>query len=216
MRRTVLLLICLAVLLAAPAAASGEERMGIVAKVTTEKGPLNLRSRAEDKAGVLTGIPNGTCVLLTEEGDGWCRVVYDGFDGYCKTAYLTILRDADPSLTEYRILRRGDSGEDVLRMKKRLLELGYIRSGSELTNAYNDTAAERVRLFQRQTGMTEDGVASQELQAYLFSERAPVCTQTLPPVRTPVMTRNGENRVICGCCFGEGCECCGFTGWIQY
>ena len=50
---------------------------------------------------------------------------------------------------------------------------------------YNDVAAERVILFQRQTGMTEDGVASQELQAYLFSDKAPVCGQTLPPDKVP-------------------------------
>ena len=63
--------------------------------------------------------------------------------------------------------------------------------------------------------MTEDGIASQELQAYLFSDKAPACTQTLPRVRTRV-PQSGESPVICGCCFGEGCECCGFTGWITY
>ena len=110
------------------------------------------------------------------------------------------------------MLNKGDKGDDVLALKKRLQELGYIRNGSKTTDVYNDVAIERVKLFQRQTGMTEDGIASQELQAYLFSDKAPVCGQVLPKARYPVKT--GQNRVICGCCMGEGCECCGYTGWI--
>ena len=98
----------------------------------------------------------------------------------------------------------------------RLQELGYIRSGSDLTNVYNDVTVERVILFQRQIGITEDGVASQELQAYLFSEKAPVCGQKLPKVRSRVVSQEGSKRIFCGCCMGEGCECCHFTGWIDY
>ena len=128
--------------------------------------------------------------------------------------YRLLLKDADPSILDYRVLNRGDKGDDVLRLKKRLQELGYIRGGSELTNVYNDVAAERMTLFQRQTGMTEDGVASQELQAYLFSDKAPVCGQTLPRIRSRV--GGSGKRVICGCCMGEGCECCNFTGWVDY
>ena len=74
----------------------------------------------------------------------------------------------------------------------------------------------RETLFQRQAGMTEDGIASQELQAYLFSDKAPVCGQPLPRARSPVMSKDGSRRVICGCCMGEGCECCHFTGGIDW
>ena len=137
--------------------------------------------------------------------------------GYCNTEYLTMLPEADLSILDYRVLRQGDKGEDVLALKKRLQSLGYIRSGSTLTSTYNDVLAERVILFQRQTGMSEDGIASQELQAFLFSDRAPQCSQNLPAVRSPVLQEgNGLNRVFCGCCMGEGCECCHFTGWIYY
>lgn len=50
----------------------------------------------------------------------------------------------------------------------------------------------------------------------LVSDRAPSCTQALPRVRTRVVSGDSSNRVICGCCMGEGCECCGFKGWIDY
>ena len=217
MKRLCCLLAAAVLLFAAAGTVSAEEggSTGIVAKVTTKKGPLKLRASADGKGRVLTEIPNGTCILVTQEGEAWCRVSYRDRTGWCKTEFLTMLRNADPSMLEYRVLQIGDKGEDVLALKRRLQELGYIRSGSELTGVYNDITAERVILLQRQIGITEDGIASQELQAYLFSEKAPVCGQTLPRVRSRV--RSGDDkRMICGCCMGEGCECCKFTGWVDW
>ena len=193
-----------------------EESTGIVAKVTTKKGPLKMREKAGGKGRVLTEIPNGTCILVLQEDEIGCKVLYHDQTGYCKTEFLTLLREADPSMLEYRVLQKGAKGDDVLALKQRLQELGYIRSGSDLTNVYNDVTAERVILFQKQIGITEDGIASQELQAYLFSEKAPVCGQKLPKVRSRVVSQDGSRRIFCGCCMGEGCECCHFTGWIDY
>ena len=204
-------LLCTALLLSA-AFAEGTQS-GTIAKVTTEKGSLKLRKSAAPKGKVVAEIPNGTCILVTREGKEWCEVSWEDRTGFCRTEYLTFLREADQSLLSYRVLRPGDKGEDVIALKKRLQELGYIRTGATLTNRYNDDTAERVALFQQQTGMTADGVAYQELQAYLFSEKAPVCNQRLPRVRTKVAGTG--TRVICGCCMGEGCECCHFTGWID-
>ena len=193
-----------------------EEKAGVVAKVATKKGPLKMRVSASEKSRVTDEIPNGTCILVLQEDDQWCQVSYQEKKGYCKTEFLIILRDADPAMLDYRVLQKGDKGEDVVALKQRLQELGYIRTGSELTNVYNDVAMERVKLFQKQVGITEDGIASQELQAYLFSEKAPVCGQKLPRVRTRVLSQDGGNQMICGCCMGEGCECCSFTGWVTY
>ena len=187
-----------------------------VAKVATKKGPLKMRVTADEKGRVTEEIPNGTCLLVLQEDEEWCRVSFRDKTGYCKTSFLIMLREADPSLLDYRVLQKGDKGEDVAALKKRLQELGYIRNGAELTNVYNDVAEERIKLFQKQAGITEDGIASQELQAYLFSEKAPACGQKLPRVRSRVISGEGGKRTICGCCMGDGCECCNFTGWISY
>ena len=212
---TALLLACSAACGCAEAPA--DPASGIVAKVTTPKGPLKMRAEAFGKSRVIASIPNGTCLLVLAEDETWCLCRWEEKTGYCHMNYLTMLREADPGILDYRVLRQGDKGEDVLALKQRLQDLGYIRSGSTLTNAYNDVLSERVRLFQRQTGMTEDGVASQELQAYLFSDRALQCSQNLPAVRSPVRDEgNGLRKEICGCCMGEGCECCGMKGWIYY
>ncbi len=217
MRRALAFAASLIVAFVAAAFSEAEGKNGIVAKVTTaNQGSLKLRAEASRKSRVLTEIPNGTCILVAEEGETWCRLVYQDQEGYCMTEFLTLLREADSSVLEYRVLKNGDKGEDVLALKKRMKELGYLRSAAKLTDTYTDVTAERVILFQRQTGMTEDGIASQELQAYLFSDKAPSCTQTLPRVRSRVPSGDSSNRVICGCCMGEGCECCGFKGWIEY
>ena len=217
MKRIIAFAVILTIVLAAVSFSVAEDQAGIVAKVTTaNRGPLKLRAEASRKGRVLAEIPNGTCILVIQEGETWCRTVFREQEGYCKTEFLVLLRDADPSLLQYRVLKNGDKGEDVLALKKRMKELGYLRSAAQLTDTYTDVTAERIILFQRQTGMSEDGIASQELQAYLFSDQAPLCAQTLPRVRSRISTGNSANRVICGCCMGEGCECCKFTGWIEY
>lgn len=214
MKKLLCLLLSMLTLFMPAGPSYAEGSTGIVAKVTTKKGPLKLRASAGGK--VIAEIPNGTCILVEQEDETWCRVLYRDQDGYCKTEFLTLLREADPDMLNYRVLQKGDKGEDVLALKQRLQELGYIRAGSELTGVYNDVTVERVTLFQRQTGITEDGIASQELQAYLYSEKAPKCDQKLPSVRSRVASQDGERRIFCGCCMGEGCPCCNFTGWITY
>ncbi len=197
--------------------AKAEQLSGVVAKVTTKRGTLNLRAKPSFASTVIEEIPNGSCLLVLEEGNEWCLCQWSGKTGYCSAEFLTILQDADIGILNYRVLHRGDHGKDVLALKTRLQELGYIRSGSTLTEVYNDILEERIILFQNQIGVAEDGIASQELQNILFSDRAPECTQTLPQVRSQVKKEdNGLKKRVCGCCMGEGCECCGYKGWIYY
>ena len=207
----IVLMILVTAVLPLPAV-SAEQPDSLAAKVSTQKGALKLRKTAGPKGKVIGEIPNGTCILVTKEAEDWCEVSWNGQTGYCKTEFLLLYRGADLSLLDYRVLRDGDKGDDVVALKKRLQELGYIRSGAVLTNRYTEETAQRVILFQRQAGMTEDGVAWQELQAYLFSDKAPDCNQKLPRIRSRVADQG--NRMICGCCMGDGCECCNFTGWV--
>lgn len=215
MKRIVAAVILVAMILVGNGIAEQETEKGFVAKVTVPKGTLRMRAKPSDKSRVLCEIRNGTCLLVLEEGDTWCKVTAEEKTGYCKTSCLIMMREADPALAGYHVLLRGDKNDEVLAVKERLQSLGYFREGATLTNAYTDTLTERIRIFQRQNGLDEDGVVSQELQMLLFSDRAKACSETLPPASHGQIP--GEmNRVFCGCCFGEGCECCKFTGWIYY
>ena len=156
MRRLLSLLavpVLLCALLACVTASGEEKQAGFVARVTTEKGSLKLRRSADPKGRVAGEIPNGTCLLVEEEDGDWCKVSWNGLEGWCKTAFLILYREADTSLLDYRVLRAGDKGDDVVALKKRLQELGYIRGSASLTNRYTEETAQRVVLFQRQTGI---------------------------------------------------------------
>ena len=76
-----------------------------------------------------------------------------------------------PAQTEYTELRHGDTGDAVKRLQKRLKELGYF-SGNVAGN-YKDLTQAAVVAFQQAIGWTADGIATPELQEYLFSSNAP-------------------------------------------
>ena len=96
---------------------------GTVAKVTTVKGTLNLRAKPSLQSTVKAEIPNGACLLVLEEDESWCLCQWQGKTGYCVKDYLTLLREADLSLLDYRVLAPGDQGDDVLMLKERLQRL---------------------------------------------------------------------------------------------
>ena len=61
---------------------------GLTARVNTGKGSLNLRAAARDTARVLTTIPLGATVQVTQYGADWCQVRYSGKTGYVMTGFL--------------------------------------------------------------------------------------------------------------------------------
>ena len=85
----------------------------------------------------------------------------------------------------YRTLKKGDSGEAVLRLKTAMYYLGYFTS-LDLTGSYNDVMVKRVKALQKTNGLKEDGIASPELQELVFSG---MCVPTQgAPAPTPVPT----------------------------
>ena len=78
---------------------------------------------------------------------------------------------ADTALGEdYMLLQRGDSGEAVLKLQKRLAELGY--EPGEINGVYGEKTEEAVRDFQRMNSLLVTGIADQTTQRLLFSDRA--------------------------------------------
>ena len=71
--------------------------------------------------------------------------------------------------TSYRELKKGDSGPDVLALKERLFDLGYITS-KNFEDDYNKNTAERIRQLQKKNGLRQTGIATPELQELIFSD----------------------------------------------
>lgn len=82
-------------------------------------------------------------------------------------------------------LKKGSKGGDVLRMKRRLRELGYFRT-DDLNNQFNDATVKALKTFQSKNGLQQDGVLTPELAQLLYSEQAvPAVTPTPVPTPTP-------------------------------
>lgn len=95
-----------------------------------------------------------------------------------------------PALGEqYRELKLGMEGSDVLRFKKAMYWLGYFKTDS-VSDHYNATTVERVKELQKNNGLEETGTADAALQELVFSGQA-VKTSSAPapsPVPTPAPT----------------------------
>lgn len=72
---------------------------------------------------------------------------------------------------EYRLLKSGSYGDDVLAVKARLYELGYFNNNT-FNNRYSDDTVKRVKSFEAACGLPETGVMTAALQTLLFSQDA--------------------------------------------
>ena len=75
---------------------------------------------------------------------------------------------ATPAPVVYAQLVIGSNGEEVVKLQTRLIELGYLAEGSA-DGAYGNMTANAIRAAQKDFGMTEDGVASNDFQQKLFA-----------------------------------------------
>lgn len=75
----------------------------LLATVTTASGSLNLRESAMPGSPVLTRIPRGTTIVVSEKLSAWSRTTYAGMTGYVMNGYLTF-QSQNPTLTPSPIL----------------------------------------------------------------------------------------------------------------
>ncbi len=68
------------------------------------------------------------------------------------------------------LIKQGVTGAAVLRLQSRLQELGYYTSAKDSRCKADDVAA--IRAFQKQNGLTVDGVAGYDTQVLLYSDNA--------------------------------------------
>ena len=98
-----------------------------------------------------------------------------------------------PGATPSRTLRYGSSGEDVKLLQNRLIELGYLSGRAD--GNFGSTTLAAVKAFQKNNGLTQDGVAGTQTYKKLFSASAlpadevtPTSTATPTPTPTPTPT----------------------------
>ena len=104
--------------------------------------------------------------------------------GYGNVMQVTI----DPSLpTPVPVLRSGAQGEAVWQLQERLQALGYL-TGS-VDGQFGPATKEAVQLFQRQHGLTADGIVGEDTRELLYSDSAqPYATPTPAPTQAAQAT----------------------------
>ncbi len=97
-------------------------------------------------------------------------------------------------LAKYVTLKAPMSHPSVSALKQRLFELGFFRN-NVVNDRYTEDTARFVKEFQQLNGLTPDGIASPEMQALFYSDKAiakpvptPRPTATPRPTPTPLPT----------------------------
>ena len=100
-----------------------------------------------------------------------CKGTITDYANY-KEVTIPVVTCEEAKIQQYDPLKKGDKGAEVLQMKERLQALGYFRASAELSDAYNDTCAERVQMFQKNNGLPATGNADAETLSLLYSDAA--------------------------------------------
>ena len=162
-----------------PTAAPDEPPVSRQAIVTTSGGTLNLRAAASSTARVIMTLPNAAALQVVSQGSAWCGVIYQGTSGYVMTKFITFLSMPDSSPTAMpapsdpsaftRVLKSGMTGEDVRWVQTQLAALGYSATA---TGRYDSATIAAVKAFQKQNGLSCDGLAGAQTFSLLKSGNA--------------------------------------------
>ena len=124
--------------------------------------------------GYMTGTADGSFGASTKTAvAAFQRKAGLDADGIAGPTTLAVLYDDDaPRATPADdTLEQGDSGDAVKALQKRLIELGYMNGTAD--GDFGSATKAAVKLFQKQAGLTADGVAGPGTQSALFSSNAP-------------------------------------------
>ena len=105
------------------------------------------------------------------------------------TATPTASPIPEPTITPnmgYRTVQWQDRGSGVLKVQKKLIELGYLAEGED-DGAYGSKTTAAVRRFQKSNGLSMDNIAAHATQTRLFEAPnvVPYSPPTVPPTATP-------------------------------
>ena len=110
----------------------------------------------------------------------WYNVKYGTTSGWMRGDCMRILTNEEkrvyaltgdvnaPQEAEYRTLKKGDTGDDVKALQQKLVQLGYLTS-TQVTSTYTSATETAVLAFQKDHGLTKDGIAGEKTQHALFN-----------------------------------------------
>ncbi len=134
-----------------------------------------LEATPEPELGVDIIVPYATTTVSPEATPEPVALYITG-DGEVRLNDETVLyaenEEGAASTSQYKQLRKGDTGEAVANMQARLTELGYYSEG--VSGVFDDATELAVKRFERSYGTMQTGIATAAMQERLYSDSAMV------------------------------------------
>ncbi len=111
-------------------------------------------------------------------------IARDGSAPYATASPVPTPTPTPPPFAFKRVLKYGESGDDVSALQTRLAELGFY--DAKVSGGYYKVTRAAVRDFQAHNGLFSDGIAGKETQEMLFSADALPVSAVPRPSPTPI------------------------------
>lgn len=144
---------------------------------TTTIARVKLRKSASTASKSLLVIPEYDIITVYDvTSNGFAKVKYNGKSGYVMTDYIVLASiptptpvptvTVNPNAVKYTTLSTNATGSQVRALQEALTELGYY--SYTIDSKYGAGTKAAVMTFEKRNGLTQDGIADQELQYLIF------------------------------------------------
>jgi len=179
---------------------------------TTVAGWVKMRKTAKADAEVIrTLMPGDSVTVYDVDVNGFAKIKNQNKTGYVVAGYLNLADiplptptpapTVKPEAQKYITVGMGDRGSSVQSLQEALIELGYLAEGSADGKFGTKTEA-AVKLMEKRNGLTQDGIADQELQYLLYEDKPKnkdgyrKVIKTLAPVGTPYIRVDSKGEPV--------------------
>ena len=195
------LVLCLTGIISAGRQSAAEEELEVVSSypyTTVAKVKVNVRASRSVKSELLTRIPAGAELTVTEKNGSWAHVEYKGTKGWVRTEYIVLKTVKKIKVTPtptpvptlspeedaggYIILKKGSKGPEVQALQEAMIELGFLKGTADGT--FGDATEKAVIAFQQKNKYPDTGLMDPNLQAFLYSGKPLNSKGTAVTVRT--------------------------------
>lgn len=139
-------------------------------------GSVNVRAGDNTETAILGVAHKGDSFLLEGvSASGWYRIDYDGKDGYIsnRSDLTKVTGGISPSFTVGRLLKKTSplmTGEDVKDVQAALIAKGYSCGNTGADGEYGSNTEAAVTAFQKDAGLTADGIVGEKTTQALGGE----------------------------------------------
>ena len=126
-----------------------------------------LRQEESTSSKALATIKKGKNVDVLSVGSSWIKVQTGSLTGYVSAKYLE-LSGSQSSSASSSSLKKGDEGKDVKDLQQALISLGYLHT--DATGTFGSATKEAVEAFQKDMGLSVDGVAGPKTLTKLYDK----------------------------------------------